>query len=523
MQRNVRLVLCVLMALVVTASLPAGGSDLSVFLHSVFEDQYGRVPTGTEVNYYSNVSRTEGPLESQIRMVAADSYYHGPCKQNPDIYITRVYEIFLGRAPTADELRYWVGQLPRGTSNERAAFIRRFCQANNLVYYVPSTPAAFPAVVRPSNSQSNTAETLVAKATLLNDMIRSEMGGTRFGRDLASKSATLVSAAAQYRDTVGSPRSTSQQVAIAAANVGLAVRDLTEQFRSVPGASAACDNTLWEVSQLANSIRPADGAAPAQPPRNAIESEAAHLAAVTREFAAVLFSEAQQNPLYANVYRDVSGLSVQAESLQQLARAGAGQRELQRVMTGILSQARGIGTQLTSANGRLRRAWWNVQHEVDQLAVAAGMGGDFYASDDHPVILNSPAWDGFPVQPSPGYQSSSDNLRIVSSCDELVRLLDNYTQSLRPITNRNRDAAQMLDQTLDMRHQVLVLRQQAAAGQFGAVLSTSSREAVRQYKDVASRTFLVMVGQDPTLNSPIWSQIGELTYAIDKMAGGSRY
>jgi len=40
------------------------------------------------------------------------------------------------------------------------------------------------------------------------------------------------------------------------------------------------------------------------------------------------------------------------------------------------------------------------------------------------VILNSPAWVGFPVQPSPGYQSSFDTRGIVGSADQLLTMID---------------------------------------------------------------------------------------------------
>lgn len=87
-------------ALVGVLAWPTCGSDLSKFLHTVFDDQYGRPPTGTEVNYYSSVSRTEGPLESLARMVSSNDYFYGQCQQRPDLYVTRLYEIFLHREPT---------------------------------------------------------------------------------------------------------------------------------------------------------------------------------------------------------------------------------------------------------------------------------------------------------------------------------------------------------------------------------------------------------------------------------------
>ena len=82
MRDGLRFVSWVAVALVGGFIASASGSDLSKFLHDVFNDNHGRPPTGAEVNYYSNLSRTEGPLESLIRMVASNDYYVAKCQQN---------------------------------------------------------------------------------------------------------------------------------------------------------------------------------------------------------------------------------------------------------------------------------------------------------------------------------------------------------------------------------------------------------------------------------------------------------
>ncbi len=524
MRGDLRLASWAAIALVAGLMLPAMGSDLSKFLHSVFNDQHGRPPTGAEVNYYSSVSRTDGPLESLARMVASTDYYVQQCQQRPELFVTRLYEVFLHREPTAGEQRYWVSQFPgRGGADARLAFVRRFCRANNLVDYVPSMPGTLPTPARPAGTQVEIAATLVAKAALLSSAIQNELGGTRLGRDLMTQAAVLVSASSQYRDTVNSPQSTPQQVAIAANNTVRAFQELQATFRSAPGASAACQNLLWEVSQWVAVIESSAGAmASVQGGTTAIAAEAGQLLALLRQFTTVLSTYQSQDVFYVSLYRDVNSLAVQAESLELLARTGAGTQDVQRVTTSLLAQARNVSRQVGQADSGLQRGWWNVQHELDQLALAAGCGGDLYVTASQPVILNHPAWAGFPVQSSPGYQASADNRQIVSFADHLLALIDNYVLSLRPLAGRSREAQEMLNQTLDLRNAVLVLRQQAATGAFGSQLQYAAREAVRLYA-AAGPAFLQMVGQQPALNSPVWAQIGELTYRIDKEAGGARY
>lgn len=197
-------------------------------------------------------------------------------------------------------------------------------------------------------------------------------------------------------------------------------------------------------------------------------------------------------------------------------------RDVKRITTSLLPQARDVARQIAQTDINLQQGWWNIQHELDQVALAAGCGGDLYVTTDHPVILNHPAWSGFPVQTSPGYQASADNRQTICYADHLLAQIDNYVLSLRLVAARNGDAGVMVNQTQNLRNAVLVLRQQAAAGAWGTQLQSAAREAVRLYA-AAGPTFLKLVGQDPSLNSPVWAQIGELTFKIDRELGGARY
>jgi len=142
MRGGLRLAPWAAIALVGGVMWPVLGSDLSKFLHMAFDNQYGRPPTGAEVNYYSSVSRTDGPLETLARMVASTDYYVQQCQQKPDLYVTRLYEIFVRREPTFEEQRYWVSRFPGGGTDARLAYVRQFCQANTApkaILHGPST------------------------------------------------------------------------------------------------------------------------------------------------------------------------------------------------------------------------------------------------------------------------------------------------------------------------------------------------------------------------------------------------
>jgi ABC-type transporter Mla subunit MlaD len=498
---------------------PARGSDLSKFLHAIFDDHHNRPPTGGEINYYANVSRTEGPLETYIRMVSSNEYYVTQCQQDAEVYVTRLHQIFLHRDPRSDEVRFWTNQLLQTPGGDRAGFVRQFCLANN-VQQVPSAAVPYEAVYRAPTSSSAAADALVIKVALLRNLVEREMGGTRFGRGVLEATASLQSATAQYRDTLNSRQTTDAQLRIAADNLEQALQKLENQFYSVPGTSNQTRNLLWEISQLTTAARLSAGNSPPPVPENPVMASADQVSSLIQQFASLVAQYQNRSPTYASLLRDLNGLFVQVESLRQMVRTSQRASDLQRVTNSIMNQAREITRQISQADMALQQGWWNVQHELDRLASALGCGGDLYADPTHPVVINRPAWNGFPTQVSPGYQASAVNQQVVDLADQLVSTIDDYVNSLRPVSSRSRDVAQMINQTLDLRHDVLVVRQKAAAGGFGTPLQYAARDVTRQYKDVASQTFVRIVGQDPTLNSPAWVRIGELAYSIQKTVGG---
>lgn len=503
------------------SSRVAEGSDFSQFLHSVFGDNH-RKPTATELNYYSNIYRTDGPLESLVRILATDDYYNNQCQRNPNTYVTRLYQILLRRDPTASERSYWAQRTPQSNANARLAFVRQFTQANNITYYYAPEPVVLPPPMRPEISRPQAAKTLVGKCDSLFSQVQTELGGTYSSRDLLIKLAVLSASARHYQETVDSSFAQADLLSFNFRPVQRYSGEAERAFRAVPAASSAARGLMWDISRLVADIAAQLGATPTRPPqRSPIEQEAGQLVAVVRQFAAVVAPYQSQGFYYTNLYRDASSLSVQAESLQQQAQAGADARALRTQASRILSQANDMSRRVADADLRVRQAWSNVRHEVDQLAGVAGIAGDLYVTPDEPVLLNHPAWSNFPLQPSSGYLASNDNRRLVDSIDELVRSIDAYVAAMRPYAATDRDAARMVDDALDLKNQSLVLRQQAASGAYGGGLQSESREALRLYTDVASQTFARMVGRRPELNSPQWAQIGQQLRAVDRSIGSA--
>ncbi len=232
---------------------PTYGSDLSEFLRAVFENHHQRAPTGAEINYYSNLSRNAGPLESYIAMVSSDDYFVNQCQRNTQVYVTRIYQLFLHRDPQPDELRFWVNQYQSGRM-DRSSLVRQFCQTNNI-NAVPGARSVYRPSFRPPTDAVSCADALLTKVRLLNQVVTRGFGGTWFGQNLLNSTASLQATTSQFRDAVSSRNSTQQQIRIAADNLERALQQVESQFRAVPSASDQCRNLLWEISELVTAAR----------------------------------------------------------------------------------------------------------------------------------------------------------------------------------------------------------------------------------------------------------------------------
>ena len=427
MRSRFRFTVCVVMAVLGGWSLPVAASDLSELLKTVFNNVNKRPPTGTEVYYYVNLSRTNGPLDGYISMLGSDDFYVSQCQRNVEVYVQRLYQAFCHRDPRPDELRFWVNRFRSGNA-DRVTLVRDFCQANH-VQQVPSYPQPSQPSFRPPATASAIAEEVIAKANQLAGTVQRELGGTRLGKRVLEAAATLLTVGAQYRDVVNSQNSTSDQRRDATENLEAALQAVETQFRSVPAASAECQDILDQISQLVSAARqagqPAGQIAPARPSEQLpLQASTDQLLDLVQQFSGILASLRNQNPFYANLYRDINGLSVQLQGLQTMTQRPQQIRDMQRVFGAIQTQAGDIARQIRQADPRLQQGWWNVQHQLDDLADAMGVGGDLYVTTDHPVIVNRPAWNEFPGQVSPGFQPSLVNQRVISLAEQLLSQID---------------------------------------------------------------------------------------------------
>ena len=211
--RNLAIVLIVL-----SLRQSVNSSELSKFLNSVFDEQYQRDPSGTDLYYHSKIYRERGPLENYIAICSSDDYFYRQAHQDPTTYIVGLHETFVGRRPRPDELDFWVNQF-RQSGSPRELFVRRFCEANR-VNQLPSflpTQSGF----QTPTSAPETANQLVSNIELFINLVRTDLDGSIYARNVIDESRRLLSAAQQYRQIVFTPQHTAEQAAMALSNTEL--------------------------------------------------------------------------------------------------------------------------------------------------------------------------------------------------------------------------------------------------------------------------------------------------------------
>lgn len=512
-----------LLSAIVLAWSPTVGSasDFSKFLRELIKDNHNREPNGAELNHYSNVSRDRGPLEAYLKMLASDDVYVQQLQRNTEAYVNQIFRTFLQRPPREDEMRFWFNQFQVSGSPQRLDVLRTFCQSNNIrdvPGYATPNPPRYPY----GTSGSQVANQLVDKVSLFINIADRELGGSRFGYDVANSARSLLVASQQYQRLT--PTANAGQLQNAGGNVQLSLNQLESLMRSVPGASPQCQSVLWDISRLVSTMPGNGGFGFGQsqglpdpfPPQLSGDVDLA--ADQLQQFLQALAPMQYQSTYYANLYRDLNGLAVQVQSLQYLVRAGD-KRQATQVMGSVRTHGREIGRQVAEGEMGMQQSWWNIAHQLDLIATQLGLKGDIFVTPGHTVIINRPSWNQFPGQISPGYQASGTNQAVVVTADQLINLMDDYIQSLRRIDGPSAQVKQMIAQSINLKNATLAARQQAANGVFGTGLIYAAREPLQIYRQDASQAFVAMVGVNPALNSPQWVQIGQLADQLYQQAG----
>lgn len=526
-QRKLRI--CLLLSGLVlgaTGSPPVFASDLSKFLNQLFAQEQQRQPTSLELNRYSEVYRQQGALEAYITFYSTDDYFISQGQRNLQVYVTRLYQAFLGRNPRPDELRFWVFQFQQPGWN-RKELVRQFCQANHVTQlpsYAPSQPTfQVPGRVREISSE------LISRIDMLIVLVRGELGESRLGRRVVAQAQKLLSIAKQAEPIVLDAGSTFAQKKIVIDNLESNLQDLERVYYQIPGATSHSQPTLQQISQLFTALKLAVLGSPQRPPgtqRPPIPSrpprppvqvpEVRSLLESSRDLVRLLQRYQSLTPYYNSLFRDAQGLNVQVESVDRMIRQQQARSQIRNALAQVQSQANSISPKMRQVDNGIRNAWWNVQDQLRRALAVYGLSNNVPANPSQPVIVDRPSWGQLPYQPTPT-RPARPNRNLVRRIDELTPRVDAYIDALRPMARRNGEVRRVVSNLRDLSHSALELRQKASENAPGRQVANALDSLISQY-ELTERAVTRMVATDASLNSPLFYQIGSTVEQIRREA-----
>ena len=259
-----------LAGLLLMGSAPAGSAQVynsADFVRSLYQRYLNREPSSNELTQWVWAFQKGTTLtDAQVTFLSSDDYFVRQGR-DPKKFVTALYGEVLNRAPSQSEVTAWVTSLNSNRGN-REKLVRDFLKAaqQEAVQRSPLPPSNAPA--RPVQAREGQ---LSATARLLGDSLENELGGTQQGQQLAIVSRNLVSASRNLEQTLsGTPNTTAYNQAYR--DVHQTLSALEDAFQSVyfsaPNSSAYLDRFTRIFESLEGTppqIVPAPTAPPSRP------------------------------------------------------------------------------------------------------------------------------------------------------------------------------------------------------------------------------------------------------------------
>jgi len=231
-------------------------------VRSLYQRYLGREPSSNELTQWVWAFQKGLSLaEAQVTFLASDDFFVRQSR-NATTYITSLYAEVLNRTPSQDEVTAWLASLNSYRGN-REKLVRDFLTSaqQEIVQRapLPPRPAQTP-VVQAQDGQ------LSATARLLREALEGELGGTQQGRQLSLLSRNLVNASRSLEQALTASPDT---YAPAYRDVHQTLSALEDEFQAVrfsaPHSSAYLDRFIRVFESVAGSplqIVPAPPTAP---------------------------------------------------------------------------------------------------------------------------------------------------------------------------------------------------------------------------------------------------------------------
>lgn len=477
-----------------------------------YRDYLGR-DAGQDLNALVNLLRGGmAPTDLQATILGSDEFYSQKGR-DPQTFIRDTLQAVTWTEPSYTDLQRWTDRLNQ-LRGDRFALAREILMSNNQ---------GQPAV----NSVGDVATRLSSASRLIVDTINFEIGGTPQGRQANLQAQALADASEQLRQVTartpsgGAPfYGQNNDPSAALTNVDRAYQALQSTLSNPPGTAPSAASLVRQIgTMLADargttaplSIGPASTYSPlgSPPPAAGSQQLLDQLASARRAAESLiqtLTSQANQDYTYNVVLRDLDTLASRLTAIDPLVRSGASRDRIALEVQSLGDSVNRIAAQLTSSRlpYSARLYWQSLESSVAQLRDTVG--------------VSSVASSATTLRPTVSHEN------MLQLIDQAASQMDVFLTGTMPLVYSVADVPSVQTDLRSLKGRVLLLRQQAGAGQPATVLKQTLNGMIGDYQDAFDRWNRIVAGYrlvNPAQLSPIGATLNRIEQLINEaLAGG---
>ncbi|MHB9062600.1 MAG: DUF4214 domain-containing protein [Pirellulaceae bacterium] len=511
--------LAVLLLVSSAMTCPAQVYNSADYVRSLYNKYLHREPSSNELTQWVWAFQKGATLtDAQLAFLSSEDYFSRHAR-NPSSFVVGVYAEVLNRAPSQAEVTAWVNNLD-AFRGDRQKFVREFLKAAQQEV-TRREPLPSPA----ANAQEGQ---LTVMARLLRDSLEDELGGTPQGRPLSIVSRNLVNAS---RSLELAPKSPPQAASQAFQNVQLALTALENEFKAVrfsaPNSNAYYDRYARLFGSMSGSVAPTplpptSSAPPSIPPGgldarlyNDVLRANTALASDTQQLLYLLRSMINPDGFSKQLLRDVEFFYAQVDGLEHALRVGMPMGEVRSSILRMRALAGGI-TQTLSQNvplGQTVGRWNTVAEDLQELGELVGVSIGLAIDPYQPVLYNAPTYNQFPYavqRPQPPQAPRT----TIPTIDQAVAHLNAFVVSLNRFVPYAPQVVGIQTRARSLRLSLLQLRQEAATDANPRTVQTRLGE-INQLLQVLAASWQQTVSASRLAAAP---NLNEVTQAVQKLS-----
>lgn len=481
-----------------------------------YRDYLGRDP-GQDLTALVNLLRGGmSPTDLQATILGSDEFYSQKGR-DPQAFVHDTLQSVTWTEPSYSDIQRWTDRLNQ-LRGDRFALAREILLSG-------TQPQS-------QSTQLNDAITRLTSASRLAvQTIDFEIGGTSQGRQANLQAQALADAASQLQSAgVGSSGPGDLQLSLN--NADRAYQALQQTLSNPPGTAPSAAGVVRRIGTMLTDVRiasggglgvpgtnypPLGGTLPANnyPPLGTLPpnvpaagnygsqpllDQIAAARRATESLIQTLTSQSYQDYSYNVVLRDLDTLASRLAGLDPLVRSGISRDRIAVEVQGISDSADRIRQQFNT--GRLpytaRLYWQSFDSSLAQIRDSVGVGNIGGIVDSATLL-----------------RPTSLHENLLPLLDQAASQIDVFLAGTTPLVYSIADVPSVQADCRDLKSRVLLLRQQAGAGQPATVLKQTLNSMIGEYQDAFNR-WNRSVGTYPQATLPRLSPIGETLNRVEQ-------